>query len=170
MNSATWARPAVFGAFDGLTVSLGVLLSLTHQQHLIVPTTVGVAAAEAVGMAAGEWLSSSDTGLAASAVIGAATGLAGVIPVLPYLWVTGWPAMIASVCLLLVLAAGISLVRAAARGWGRALAETYGVLLAVAAVVAALGLIGHTSGQPTPPPPRPTPRAATPSTSGGDQP
>ncbi len=146
IHPAVWARPAVFGAFDGLTVALGCLLSLLGEPHLIVPTAVGVGLAEAVGMAAGEWLSNSGAGLTASAVIGAATGAAGVVPVLPYLWFAGWPAMTASVCLFAALAAGIATVRAGARGWGRALVETYGVLAAVAVVVAACGLFGHGAG------------------------
>lgn len=131
-----FARPAVFGAFDGLTVVLGVLFSLAGAPRLVLPTAVGVAVAEGVGMAAGEWLSESDSGFAASAVIGAATMTGSVLPAVPYAVVSGRAAVAGSVVVFAALGVVISAIRARQRGWRRALVETFGVLVAVAVAVA----------------------------------
>lgn len=130
-----WLRPGVFGAADGLTCALGAILSLSGHPGLIVRTAVALAAAECVGMAAGEWLSDSDEGLGSSAVIGVATGVGGLVPALPYAFLGGLWAVVGSVLVFLACAGLISLVRRSERGWGRALVETYGVLAAVALAV-----------------------------------
>jgi VIT1/CCC1 family predicted Fe2+/Mn2+ transporter len=131
-------RPAIFGAFDGLTVVLGVLFSLTGHPSLVLPTAVGVAVAEGVGMAAGEWLSDSDSGFAASLVIGVATIVGSIAPALPYAWLPPGPALIASVTVVAVLGAVITGMRSRARGWTRAVLETYGVLAVTILAVAAI--------------------------------
>lgn len=129
-----FARPAVFGATDGITVVVGVLLSLAHRPQLILAAALGVAVAEAVGMALGEWLSDSDSGLGSSVVIGGATAAASIAPAIPYALAGPAVAVPASVGVFAALGGVIAWVRARQRGWGRALLETYGVL--VAAVVA----------------------------------
>lgn len=127
--------PAVFGMADGLTCALGAILSLSGHANLVFPTAGAVAAAECVGMAAGEWLSDSDEGLGASAVIGLATGVGGLVPAVPYAFLKGSWAVWASVLVFVACAGLIAFVRRSERGWGRALLETYGVLAAVAVAV-----------------------------------
>lgn len=129
-------RPAVFGAADGLTCFLGVVLGLAAHPSLVFPGAVGVGAAEAVGMAAGEWQSASGSGFAAAVVIGAATGLATIIPALPYAaGLPGWYARGWSAALVLLITAGIAWSRRGDRGIRRAAAESFGILAAVAVVV-----------------------------------
>ena len=131
-------RPAVFGGFDGLTCFLGVVLGLATHPSLVFPAAVGVGVAEATGMAAGEWQSSSSGGFAAAAVIGVATGLATIVPALPYAAAfPGWYARGWSAALVLLITAVIAWSRRGERGIARASAETFGILAAVALVVAA---------------------------------
>jgi VIT1/CCC1 family predicted Fe2+/Mn2+ transporter len=133
------AAPAVFGAFDGLTCALGVLLPLlaAGDPHLAFRASLGVGLAEAVGMAAGSWLSSSGDGLAGSAVIGVATGLGAVLPAVPLVL---WPSDTGRAGALVIVAAlavliGIVRAHGTGRGRWRALAETAAVLLLAAAAV-----------------------------------
>lgn len=136
-----WARPAVFGAFDGITCLLGVMLPLLAHPAYILRTAVGVGLAEAVGMAAGEWQSNSENGFGASAVIGAASGAGAILPALPYGMLPPGPARAASAVLLLVVVGVIAWLRGGARGRRRAFAESYLILAAVAAVVWAGGVL-----------------------------
>lgn len=130
-----WQRPAIFGAFDGITCCLGVVLSLTHEPRLILPAAAGVAAAEMVGMAAGEWQSNSSNGLAASIVVGATASLGAVLPAIPYAILPAGAARWCSVAVLLAVTAAIAWLRADSRGRRRAFAESFTILAVVAAVV-----------------------------------
>jgi VIT1/CCC1 family predicted Fe2+/Mn2+ transporter len=128
-------RPAVFGAFDGVTAVLGVLLSLHGHPGWVLPSALGLAVAEGVGMAAGQWLSSdSDSGLAASGAIGTATAFGSLAPAVPFAVLPMPWAAVASALILAAIGLGIAAVRRRDRGWPRGLAETFGVL--VAALVA----------------------------------
>jgi hypothetical protein len=134
----TLTRPIVFGAADGLTCFLGVMLGLLAHPSLILPVAIGVGAAETVGMAAGEWLSESKNGFTASAAIGLATGAGAVIPALPFAIMPGWYARGWSVGLILAITAVIAWkrYRTGERSFGLAAAESYGVLAAAAVAVA----------------------------------
>lgn len=131
------AGPALFGAVDGLTVFLGVMLPLIGRPRELVLAAVGAALAEAVGMAGGEWLSDSDSGWREAAVIGAATSLASILPALPFALLEGAAERWTAGAVLLVEAAGIAVARryVQRKRWGRALGETFGVLIVVAIVV-----------------------------------
>lgn len=133
--SHTWISPAVFGAFDGLTSSLGVLLGLAAHPHLVLPAAVGVGAAEMVGMAAGQWQSDSEGGIGASLVIGTATGAGCILPAVPFALVYPTAAATASAVLVLTVTAGIAQLRAGRRGRRRAVIESYLILAATTAVV-----------------------------------
>lgn len=136
---ATLGPPAVFGCFDGLTSLIGVLLPLWSTGHAgtLVHTALGLALAEAVGMAAGAWLSDSDHGPAAAGVIGAATGFGTLAPTLPFAILPPAPARLACLAIITALTLVIALVRARQRGLRRALAET--VLVLTAALLAVYG-------------------------------
>lgn len=134
-------RPAIFGSFDGTASLLGVVvyLLITHPT-LIFPTALSGAASSAVSMGGGEWLSDSDSGLAASAVMAAATFVGAVLPAIPFAFGTGIAPVIASAA----ICAGICVAVAAARttrSRALALAETFGLLAATLAVVVACGLL-----------------------------
>jgi VIT1/CCC1 family predicted Fe2+/Mn2+ transporter len=131
-------RPVVFGASDGLVCFLGVVLGLLAHPSLILPVAIGVGAAETVGMAAGEWLSESRNGFLPSLAIGLATGAGAVVPALPFAVMPGWYARSWSIAFVLAITAVITWKRhkTGERSLPLAAAESYGVLLAAAVVVA----------------------------------
>ena len=130
-------RPVTFGLFDGIVCYLGVMLGLLGHPGLIIVAAIGIGAAEMVGMAAGEWLSESRNGFVPSLAIGVATGAGAVIPAIPYgLGFPAWYARGWSVGLILAITAVIAWQRRGERSLPLAAAESYGVLLAAAVVVA----------------------------------
>jgi hypothetical protein len=137
-SERTLTRPIVFGASDGLVCFLGVMLGLLAHPSLILPVAIGVGAAETVGMAAGEWLSESKNGFLPSLAIGLATGAGAVIPGLPFAVMPGWWARSWSVAFIVAITAVITWkrYRTGERSLALAAAESYGVLLAAAVVVA----------------------------------
>lgn len=134
MRGSPLLRPSIFGAYDGLTVVLGVLLSLTGHPELVFPTALGVAIAEGVGMTAGEWLSNDQSTPLIAGVMGGAVLIGGVAPAVPWLWLRGWPALVLSVVILVGIGAVIAWLRND-RGSALALVETYGVLAVTVVVV-----------------------------------
>lgn len=147
MTHRALLSPAIFGSFDGATSVVGVLLTLTGHPGQIVPTSLGLAVAGGVGMAAGSWLSDdTDAGPVEAAVIGAATAVGTLLPALPYTVTTGAAAIVASAVILVLLGAAITVVRARDRSPLRAAAETYGVLTAVCVAVALCALATGAAG------------------------
>lgn len=136
------ARPAIFGSFDGTASLLGVILYLllSHHDALIFPTACSGAISSAVSMGGGEWLSDSDNGLAASAVMAVATFAGALAPAVPFAFASGAAAVAESAVICLCIALAVSAMRAN-RSLPMALTETLGILLAVAAVVVACGLV-----------------------------
>ena len=91
------------------------------------------------GMTAGQWLSDGESGFRAALMNGGAAFAACILPALPYAFGTGPAAVAESVvicCLIGVIVAALRPMR----GFGMALAETFGILLAIFAVVLACGL------------------------------
>jgi hypothetical protein len=134
-------KAAIFGGFDGTASLLGVViyLLLTHPA-LIFPTAASGALSSAISMGGGEFLSDSENGLAASAVMAAATFAGAVLPAVPFAFGTG-PAEIAVSSLIIIgIGVVVSLMREN-RGRGLSLAETFGLLALVAGVVVACGLL-----------------------------
>jgi hypothetical protein len=131
--SAALKKQAVFGAADGVAAVIG-LVALTGQPHALVKAAIGVGLAELVGMTAGAWLSADEgeTGFWHALANGAAAFACVTVPAVPFVFLRGWPAVAASLCVIVAIGAGISVLRTE-RGWP-AVAKTYGVL-AVAAVV-----------------------------------
>jgi VIT1/CCC1 family predicted Fe2+/Mn2+ transporter len=98
----------VFGLADGTMSMLGVLLYLLHHQNLIFPAALMGGISAAVSMAGGEWLSDSDNGFGASAVMGLATGAGAILPAVPFALARGATALTATVviCLLIGVVVG----------------------------------------------------------------
>lgn len=132
-------KPAIFGLSDGMMSLLGVVLYLLGHQDLIFPAAVSGAISSALSMAGGEWLSESDSGLRASCVMGAATGLGGVLPALPFAFASGRVALGFMVVICLGIGALVALMRGG-RSRGRAFAETGAVLAAIFLAVLLCGL------------------------------
>jgi VIT1/CCC1 family predicted Fe2+/Mn2+ transporter len=134
------ARPAIFGLSDGLMSMLGVVLYLAGHPNLVFPAALSGGISSALSMAGGEWLSDSENGLGASLAMGAATGAGAILPALPYAFWRGPLAVAESVVICVLIGVVVAALRPL-RGFGMALAETFGVLLAIFAVVLACGLI-----------------------------
>ena len=130
---------AVFGAADGVTVVLGLLLALAGQPSAVLKAAVGAGVAEFVGMTAGAWLSDSRAGFAPAAANGGAALVACLIPAAPYLAFTGALALVSSLALVVVVAAAVAWLRPE-HGW-RAFGQTFGVLAAAAVLVYAASLL-----------------------------
>jgi VIT1/CCC1 family predicted Fe2+/Mn2+ transporter len=128
------------GLADGTMSLLGVVLYLLGHQSLIFPAALSGGISSALSMAGSEWLSDSENGLAASAMMGAATGLGAILPALPYAVETGPAAVASSIVICGLIGFIVSLLRPN-RGLGMALVETFGILLVIFGVVLALGLI-----------------------------
>jgi hypothetical protein len=129
----------MFGSADGVTIVLGVVVSLAGQPHAVFRAAAGAGLAELVGMTAGAYLSDEKAGLAPAIANGAAACAACVLPAVPYLLGSGWPAMAASIALVAAVASGISLLRPE-RGL-LAFAQTFGILAAAAVLCWATSLI-----------------------------
>jgi VIT1/CCC1 family predicted Fe2+/Mn2+ transporter len=125
-------RQAVFGGADGLTLALGLIVSLSGQPHAIIKAALGAGLAELVGMTAGCWLSDSSSGPWPALANGAAALVACVIPALPYVALSGLAALGLSVGLVVAVAAVIAWLRPE-RGV-LAVVQTFGIL-AVAALL-----------------------------------
>jgi VIT1/CCC1 family predicted Fe2+/Mn2+ transporter len=128
------------GLADGMCSLLGVILYLLGHQALIFPAALSGAISSALSMAGSEWLSDSSRGLAASCVMGGATGLGAILPALPYAIAPGPAAVASSIVICVLIGVAVSCLRPN-RGLGMAMVETFGVLLAIFGVVLALGLI-----------------------------
>jgi hypothetical protein len=121
----------VLGAADGVTIALGLLMSLRLHQPAILHAALGAGLAELVGMSAALWLS--DSGRFWPAVLcGTATAVACIAPAVPYIWLTGWVPLVCA--LLIAIAIGAVIVWLRPDVGLRSVAETYGVL-AVTAVL-----------------------------------
>jgi hypothetical protein len=132
-------RQVTFGAADGVTIILGLLVSLTGQPHALFRAALGAGLAELVGMTAGQWLSDGESGFGAALANGGAAFAACLIPALPYLAAKGWPAMAVSLALVAGVAGVISVLRP--EKGVLAVVQTYGILLVAAGLCAAASAI-----------------------------
>ena len=133
-------KPAILGGFDGTASLLGVIifLLLSHPA-LIFPAAASGAISSAISMGGGEFLSDSGNGLAASGVMAAATFTGAILPAVPFAFGTGPLAVTGCSLVIIAIGAAVSAMRPN-RGWPLALAETFGLLALVAAVVVTCGL------------------------------
>lgn len=138
--AATLRQPVVFGAADGVTIVLGLVVGLTGQPHAMFRAALSAGLAELVGMTAGQWLSDGQAGFRAALANGGAACAACVLPALPYLAAApGWLAMAVSLAAVAAVAAVITILRPE-KGL-KAIAQTYGILAVAAAACAAASLI-----------------------------
>ena len=121
--------PVILGAADGVTLVMGLTMSLLAQPHAVWHAALGSALAEFVGMTASLWLSDGSLGFWRSLACGAASMVACALPAVPYLlgvpFALGW-----AILLMIAVGSAIAWLRPE-RGAG-AIAKTFGVLLAAA--------------------------------------
>jgi VIT1/CCC1 family predicted Fe2+/Mn2+ transporter len=129
---------AIFGSFDGVVSVIGIIVALlARPTPIIIEAAIGLAAASAVGMAAGEYLGDHARSIRKAAVMGAATIVGTMCPVVPFMVLPKRSAIIVAV--LLVLAISLVIARSRAEGSSaRAYVETFGVLFFAAGVTAAV--------------------------------
>lgn len=129
------AREAIFGSFDGMTSTLGVVAGLlvTHAnaQH-IVAAAIGIAVAATVGMGAGQYLSDGQRNLRKAIVMAVATLVGSVLPATPFAFGKSTACVVAS--------AGITLVAAGVIGHYRGYVVTYSILMVVSVLTIGLSV------------------------------
>lgn len=133
------ARPAILGGFDGAASLLGVIIYLlaTHP-HLIFPAALSGAISSALSMAAGQWLSDdNDSGFAGASMMGAATFTGALAPALPFAFLSGPAAVALAVIIAVAIGVAVAALRPN-RGFGRALAEVFGLLIVIVGVCSLL--------------------------------
>lgn len=143
-SSASDVGTAVFGALDGLTSALGVLVGLQGRpSHVILLAAGGLAISSTVGMAAGQYCGD-DTGtpfgrkVLRSGVMGLATAVGVLTPASPFLVTSGRPAEALMVLLAVLLAGVIAALRGRWSGLRRSFLETYVILALVSGLTIAM--------------------------------
>jgi VIT1/CCC1 family predicted Fe2+/Mn2+ transporter len=129
-------REAIFGSFDGMTSTLGVVAGLlaTHAgaSHILAGA-IGIAVAATVGMGAGQYLSDDQRSLRKAAVMALATLIGSVLPALPFIFGDTRACVIASIAITAV-AAGVI-------GHYRGYLVTYSILVVVSVITIALSVV-----------------------------
>lgn len=141
---ASDVREAIFGSFDGMTSTLGVIAGLlaTHSNAShIVAGAIGIAVAATIGMGAGQYLSDEQQNmgkadkqrnLRKAFVMALATLVGSVLPAVPFLFGSSTACVVASIVITL-LAAGVI-------GHYRGYVVTYTILIVVAALTVGLSI------------------------------
>lgn len=129
------ATEAIFGSFDGMTSTLGVvagLLATKASATHVVAAAIGIAVAATVGMGAGQYLSDGRRNLRKALVMALATLVGSVLPALPFLFGTTAACVLASIVITLLASAVI--------GHYRGYFVTYTILVVVSALTIGLSL------------------------------
>jgi len=129
------AGEAIFGSFDGMTSTLGVvagLLATKSSSHHILAGAIGIAVAATVGMGAGQYLSDAKRNLRKATVMAVATLIGSVLPALPFIFGTSLACVLSSIAIT-ILAAGVI-------GHYRGYLVTYAILIVVSALTVGLSV------------------------------
>jgi VIT1/CCC1 family predicted Fe2+/Mn2+ transporter len=128
-------REAIFGSFDGMTSTLGVvagLLATKASASHVIAAAIGIAVAATVGMGAGQYLSDGQRNVRKALVMALATLAGSVLPAIPFLFGTSQACVIASLAITALAAAVI--------GHYRGYLVTYGILVVVSVITVGLSL------------------------------
>ena len=93
-------REAIFGSFDGMTSTLGVvagLLATKSNASHIVAGAIGIAVAATIGMGGGQYLSDGQRNLRKAMVMAVATLIGSVLPALPFFFGASTACVVASI-------------------------------------------------------------------------
>lgn len=129
------AREAIFGSFDGMTSTLGVVAGLLATRATaphIVAGAIGIAVAATIGMGAGQYLSDDQRNVRKAVVMAGATLIGSVLPALPFVFGTSLACVLFSV--------GITLAASAVIGHYRGYLVTYAILLLVSVLTVGLSI------------------------------
>lgn len=128
-------REAIFGSFDGMTSTLGVvagLLATSAAAPKILAGAIGIAVAATVGMGAGQYLSDGERNVRKAIVMAVATLIGSVLPAIPFIFGTSLACVLTSIAITIVAASVI--------GHYRGYVVTYAILLVVAVVTIGLSV------------------------------
>ena len=128
-------REAIFGSFDGMTSTLGVvagLLAANASAPKILAGAIGIAVAATIGMGAGQYLSDGERNLRRAGVMALATLIGSVLPAIPFIFGDSRGCVIASIA--------ITFVSAAIIGHYRGYLVTYSILVVVSALTIGLSV------------------------------
>jgi hypothetical protein len=128
-------KEAIFGSFDGMTSTLGVVAGLlaTHATpSKILAAAIGIAVAATTGMGAGQYLSDGKRNLRKAMVMAVATLIGSVLPALPFIFGASLACVLSSVAIT-IAAAGVI-------GYYRGYVVTYLILLVVATLTVGLSV------------------------------
>jgi len=129
-------REAIFGSFDGMTSTLGVvagLLATRANASHIVAGAIGIAVAATIGMGAGQYLSDDQRNLRKAMVMAVATLIGSVLPAVPFFFGKSTACVIASI--------GITMLAATIIGHYRGYVVTYTILIVVSALTVGLSIL-----------------------------
>jgi len=128
-------KEAIFGSFDGMTSTLGVvagLLATRAAAPKILAGAIGIAVAATIGMGAGQYLSDGKHDLRNAIVMAVATLIGSVLPAIPFIFGDSLACVLASVAITVLAAAVI--------GHYRGYFVTYSILLVVSAITVGLSV------------------------------
>jgi VIT1/CCC1 family predicted Fe2+/Mn2+ transporter len=129
--SASDAREAIFGSFDGMTSTLGVVAGLlatrSSAPHIVVGA-IGIAVAATIGMGAGQYLSDGQRNVRKAVVMALATMIGSVLPAIPLAFGTSTASV------------AITLLAAAVIGHYRCYVVTYMILIVVSVLTVGLSI------------------------------
>ena len=134
-SEGTDLREAIFGSFDGMTSTLGVvagLLATNATAPKILAAAIGIAVAATVGMGAGQYLSDGARNMRNALVMAVATLIGSVLPAIPFVFGDSHASVAASI--------GITLLAAAIIGHYRGYLVTYSILIIVSVVTVGLSI------------------------------
>src|SRR5271167_1673984 len=129
------AKEAIFGSFDGMTSTLGVvagLLATKSSAPHIVAGAIGIAVAATVGMGAGQYLSDGQRNMRKAVVMAVATLVGSVLPAIPFVFGTSTGSVLTSLAITVAAAAVI--------GHYRGYLVTYSILVIVAVITVGLSI------------------------------
>lgn len=135
-SKAADKREEIFGSFDGMTSTLGViagLLATGASASKILAAAIGIAVAATIGMGAGQYLSDGQRNLRLAIVMGLATLVGSVLPAIPFIF------GVSSACILASIA--ITLAAAGVIGHYRGYLVTYSILAVVSVLTVALSVM-----------------------------
>ena len=129
-------REAIFGSFDGMTSTLGVvagLLATNASAPKILAAAIGIAVAATVGMGAGQYLSDGgERNTKRALVMALATLVGSALPAIPFAFGDSLACILASLAITVLAAAVI--------GHYRGYVVTYAILVVVSVVTVGLSV------------------------------
>jgi hypothetical protein len=129
-------QEAIFGSFDGMTSTLGVVAGLlvSHSNNIkIITAVIGISVAATIGMGAGQYLSDGKRNLREAIVMAIATLIGCVLPGIPFVFGNGTINIISAIIITLFAASYI--------GYYRGYKITYSILLIVSAITVLLSIL-----------------------------